>query len=196
MSRGSKVVGCKKRWFAGTPPAARCTLTLAPETLAEPISIILDVLESYESAFVDFLVFWSFPRQHCWLSSRFVPKSVICLCGYRVRRWTSRPRMIFLLPPFWRQMSGAFFPLSNSRIGHREPFHRATNWWGHEQKTRFWFTWLLVGWLSSSEVHFLTSHDFSFYTVLKMSVRRVFCATKLPNRVPGTLSTNHELKRS
>ena len=43
---------------------------------------------------------------------------------------------------------------------------------------------------------FPTSDDFSFSTIFKTIVRRVFLAIKLPNRVPGTLSSNHESKRS
>ncbi len=54
----------------------------------------------------------------------------------------------------------------------------------------------LLVWLASSEVDFPTSDDFSFSTILKRRVRRVFLAIKLRNRVPGTLSSNHELKRS
>ena len=54
----------------------------------------------------------------------------------------------------------------------------------------------LLVWLSSPEVDFPTSDDFSFTTILKTIVRRVFSATKLRNRVPGTLPSDHELMRS
>ena len=54
----------------------------------------------------------------------------------------------------------------------------------------------LLVWLASSEVDFPTSDDFSFSTIFKTIIRRVFLAIKLRNRVPGTLSSNHELKRS
>ena len=55
---------------------------------------------------------------------------------------------------------------------------------------------ILLVWLSSTEVDFPTLDGFYFFTIWKRSVRRVFIAIKLRWGVPGTLSTNHELKRS
>jgi len=104
--------------------------------------------------------------------------------------------MIFIFSPFERWVSGAFLWLSNAGGGYRHTPQRPMIWRGHGQKTRFWISRVLLGWLSGTGVDFPTSDDFYFLTIWKISVRRVFIATKLRWGVPGSLSTNHELKRS
>ena len=164
--------------------------------LREPISIIFCCLEWENGLLIDILLLWSFPRQHCWVWSRFPKNGEICLCDLRASWWTSRPQIIFIFGFLERRVRGAFLWLPTSGGEYREPLHRSKDWWGHGPKTRFWISRVLVRFLASWLVDLPTSDDFYFWTIRKMSVRRVFMAIKRRWGVPPHPSTNHELKRA
>ena len=178
------------------PPPEHVVLTRAPELFREPISIIFGVLESWEVQFFDpdfsGLFHVSIVEFQVDLCKKVGFACVISELGGGLPDlgWFlffhhSKDECQARFYGYQTPVGGTGTPLNDlwfEEVMGKKPDFGSVEFCLGGYRAR--------GWTSRPRMIFI------FLSIWKMSVRRVFIATKLRWGVPGSLSTNHELKRS